>query len=182
MKKIILLISVIMSSLNAISQENMFTLAGGYSFANVKDIEINGTGWRINGLYEFNPAESRFAHGVSFGYISVSATEGTGQDYLKCTVNSIPIYYAPKIFFGNGKIRGFGKAALGMHFAAVKREGVSDINDNDFGFYGGAGVGGMLLLKENIFISIEYELAYVSNAWYKDKMMNTIGGGIGLRF
>jgi hypothetical protein len=182
MKKSIFVLFLILASVKAQSQENMVTFSGGYAFANVADIDLNGTGWKVNGLYEFNPSGSKFAHGFSFGYITVSATEGTGTDYIKYTVNSLPICYAPKWLFGSEKIKGFVKGALGMQFAAVKREGMSNLDDNDFGFYGGIGVGGLFFLKENIFINIEYELAYVTNAWYKDKMMNTVGGGIGFRF
>jgi hypothetical protein len=168
--------------MKAMSQENMVTFSGGYAFANIADIDVNGTGWKANGLYEFNPSGSKIAHGFSFGYISVSATEGSGSSYIKYIVNSLPIYYAPKLMLGNEKIKGFVKGALGMHFSAVKREGMSTLDDNDFGFYGGIGLGGMLFLKENIFINVEYELTYISNAWYKDKLMNTLGGGIGFRF
>jgi len=182
MKKSIFFVILILASVKAMSQENMVTISGGYAFANIADVDLNGTGWRVNGLYEFNPSGSKFAHGISFGYISVSATEGTEPDYIKYTVNSLPIYYAPKFIFGSDKIKGFVKGALGMQFAAVKREGMSNLDDNDFGFYGGAGVGGLFFLKENLFINVEYELAYVSNAWYKDKLMNTIGGGLGFRF
>jgi hypothetical protein len=182
MKKNIVIILLIMASMKAQSQENMVTLSGGYAFANVADIDLNGTGWRVNGLYEFNTSGSKIAHGFSFGYITVSATEGSGADYIKYTVNSLPVYYAPKWLFGSEKIKGFVKGALGMHFAAVKREGMSNLDDNDFGFYVGTGAGGLFFLKENIFINAEYELAYVSNTWYKNKLMNTIGGGIGFKF
>jgi hypothetical protein len=182
MKKSIFLVILILASVKAMSQENMVTISGGYAFANIADIDKNGTGWRINGLYEYNPSGSKFSHGVSFGYITVSATEGTEPDYIKYTVSSLPIYYAPKWMFGTEKIKGFVKGALGMHFAAIKREGMSNLDDNDFGFYGGVGAGGMFFLNEKIFLNVEYELAYVSNAWYRDKMMSTVGGGIGFRF
>ena len=141
MKKYIFLVILILASVKAMSQENMVTLSGGYAIANVADIDKNGTGWKINGLYEFNPSGSKIAHGFSFGYITVSATEGTGTDYIKQTVNSLPICYAPKWMFGSEKIKGFVKGALGMHFSSVKREGMSTLDDNDFGFYGGGGAG-----------------------------------------
>jgi hypothetical protein len=181
-KKFIFLLVLILVSLKIMAQENMVTISGGYAFANVADIDLNGTGWRVNGMYEFNPAGSKFSHGISFGYITVSATEGTEPDYIKYTVNSLPLYYAPKWLFGKEKIKGFVKGALGIQFASIKREGMSNLDDNDFGLYAGVGAGGMFFLKENIFLDVEYELAYVSNTWYKNKMMNTISGGIGFKF
>ena len=61
--------------MKAFSQENMVTLSGGYSFANIEDTDVKGTGYRINGLYELNPMEGKFAHGISFGYIGLKADE-----------------------------------------------------------------------------------------------------------
>ena len=52
-----------------------------------------------------------FAHGVSFGYINLSATEGIGQQTIDISVNSFPIYYAPKVMFGNERFKGFIKGA-----------------------------------------------------------------------
>jgi hypothetical protein len=182
MVKRFLIIFLMLLSLKAFSQENLVTLGGGYSFANFENTDVRGTGWRINGLYEFNPMSGKISHGISLGYITVSGTQTIGLETQKSTVNSVPIFYAPKIMFGNEKIKGFLKGALGMQFAGLKREGVGAVSDHDFGFYGGAGVGFMVFLKENIFFSGEYELAWLSNTWYKDGLMNTLGGGIGYKF
>ena len=84
--------------------------------------------------------------------------------------------------FGNEKFKGFFIGAMGAQFAALKREGLVEFSDNDFGFYGGGGAGVLVFLKENIFINAEYEIAYASNSWYKDGWMNTAMGGIGLKF
>jgi hypothetical protein len=158
------------------------TLSGGYAFANIEDTEEKGTGWRINGLYEFSPADGKFAHGISFGYIGLTATE---EDLLGTTenkINSFPFYYAPKFMFGSEKFKGFIKGAVGMQFASLKREGLVELSDNDIGFYGGGGAGIMIFLKENIFINAEYEIAWASNSFYKDGWMNTAGAGIGFKF
>jgi len=84
--------------------------------------------------------------------------------------------------FGKERIKLFVKGALGVQFAALKREGAISISDNDFGFYGGGGAGILIFLKENIFINGEYEIAWASNSWYKDGWINTAGGGIGFKF
>jgi len=182
MKKNIFLAILILISAKAFSQENMVTLSGGYSFANIEDTDNKGTGWRINGLYEFNPGGGVVAHGFSFGYISLTATEGIGSQTIESKISSFPLYYAPKVMFGKEKIKVFLKGVLGAQYASLKREGVVTISDNDFGFYGGAGAGIMLYLKENIFINAEYEIAWASNSCYKDGWMNTAGAGIGFKF
>jgi len=182
MKKQIFMLFLILVSFKALSQENMVTLSGGYSFANIEDTDIKGTGFRINGLYEFNPMNSKFAHGFSFGYIGLTASEGIGSQTINYTINSFPLYYAPKVMFGNEKIKAFVKGVLGAQFASLKREGAVNLSDNDFGFYGGGGGGIMFFLKENIFINAEYEIAWASNNWYKDGWMNSAMGGIGFKF
>ena len=182
MKRNILLAILILTSVKAFSQENMITISGGYSFANIEDTDTKATGWRVNGLYEFNPAESILVHGFSIGYISVSASETVGQQEIKSTINSFPVYYAPKVMFGKEKFKIFIKGALGMQHATLKREGAVSISDKDFGFYGGGGAGIMLFLKENFFINAEYEIAWASNNLYKDGWISTAGGGIGFKF
>jgi len=182
MKKHIFITVLVLLSMKAFSQENAVTLSGGYSFANIEDTDIKATGFRINGSYEFNPNGGKFAHGFSFGYIGLKAEETIGQTVQSYSINSFPLYYAPKVMFGKEKLKIFIKGALGMQFAGLKREGAVSISDNDFGFYGGGGAGIMIFLKENIFINGEYEIAWASNNWYKDGWINTAGGGIGFKF
>jgi hypothetical protein len=178
MKKNIVIFFLILLPMKALSQENMVTLSGGYSFADIETSDTKGTGWRINGLYEFNPMGSKLVHGVSVGYIDLSATDAS----LTTTIHSFPVYYAPKIMFGEKKAKLFIKGALGMQFATISREGLVNMDDHDFGFYGGAGAGLMIFLKDNIFINGEYEIAWVSNSYYHDGWINTAGGGIGFKF
>jgi hypothetical protein len=156
----------------------MVTFSGGYSFANIEDTDTKITGWRINGLYEFNPGSGMLAHGLSFGYISLSGTENS----VTSTVNSFPLYYAPKLMFGNDRIKAFVKGALGMQFSTLKREGLVELSDHDFGFYGGGGAGVMFFINEKIFINGEYEIAWASNSFYRDGWISTAGGGIGFKF
>jgi hypothetical protein len=182
MKKHIFITVLVLLSMKVFSQENAVTVSGGYSFATIEDTDIKGTGFRINGLYEFNPNGGKFAHGFSFGYIGLKAEETIGQATQKYTINSFPIYYAPKVMFGSEKVKAFIKGALGMQFAGLKKEGAVILSDHDLGFYGGGGAGVMLFIKSNIFINAEYEIAWASNSWYKDGWMNTAGGGIGFKF
>jgi opacity protein-like surface antigen len=182
MKHIFICIIGILLSLQAYTQQNMLTASGGYSFATIEDTDHKATGWRINGLYEFNPILGMFAHGVSFGYINVTASYMDMQTNVESKISSIPIYYAPKVMFGNDKIKGFIKGALGMQFSFLKRTALVELTDNDFGFYGGGGAGLMFNVTETVFINAEYEIAWLSNSYYKDGWMNTAMGGIGIRF
>jgi hypothetical protein len=182
MKKHIFIAVLVLFSVKAFSQENIVTLSGGYSFATIEDTDIKATGFRINGLYEFNPNSGMVAHGFSVGYIGLTAEETVGQAVTTYTINSFPIYYAPKVMFGSEKIKAFIKGALGTQISGLKREGAVSLSDNDFGFYGGGGAGVMLFIKSNIFINAEYEIAWASNSWYNDGWINSATGGIGFKF
>ncbi len=184
MKKILNIAALFLLAFQLNAQENMVTVSGGYSFSKIEDTDVTATGFRINGLYEFNPLSAKFAHGVSFGYINISASETVLLNEYTYTVNSFPLYYAPKYMFGNDKIKAFVKGAVGLQFAYLKTENSNggSLSDNDLGFYGGGGGGIMYFIKDNIFINAEYEIAWASNQWYKDGWMNSAMGGIGIKF
>ncbi len=173
-------------SMTASAQENnVLTLSGGYSFANIEDYDTSGTGWRINALYEFNRKGDPLAQGVAIGFISVSASgpEGVTSQKAEYTISSLPVYYSPKYMFGGESIKGFLRAALGIQFSWLSRTGgVATLEANDIGFYGGAGAGLMLMLGETMFVNAEYEWAYLSNSYYRDGFMNSVMGGVGFRF
>ena len=165
----------------------MFTVSGGYSWAKVDDADVTATGWRINGTYEFNKGQGQFAQGVSIGYINTKATQTFGaMDSLNVeyTLSSLPLYYAPKYFFGGDKALGFVKGAIGGHHSKVKStyENGSDGEVQYWGFYGGIGAGFMYAINEKVFINAEYEFAWMSNSGYSGGFMQTAMAGIGIKF
>jgi len=183
MKNHMILTVFVLMSLTAWSQENRFTLSGGYAFANVEEVDVDATGFRINSLYEYVPSGGKVAHGFSIGYIGTTAEYSITSQSIDYKINSWPIYYAPKLMFGNGSTQAFIKGALGMQISSIKRTGtLSEIKDSDFGFYGGAGAGVMKSFGEKMFINLEYEWAYLSNTFYKDGFMNSVMLGVGVKF
>lgn len=183
MKKLLVLLILLVFATIGYAQENSITISGGYAFSNVEDVDVNATGWRINGLYEYNPAGGKWAHGFSIGYVSVSADVTQDIYSTKYEINSWPIYYAPKYLFGSEKVKGFVKAALGYQLSTLKRTGnLSNLEDNDGGFVGGGGAGISYLLSEKVFLSAEYELLWMSNSFYRDGLLNTASLGIGFKF
>jgi len=183
MKRTISVIVFIMMATFAYSQENMATLSGGYVFANIEGANENGTGFRINGLFEYNQGQGSWAHGFSVGYIGLSAEVKETAQVLKYDINTWPLYYAPKYMFGGESFKGFVKGAIGWQISNFERSGtLGTISDNDTGFLGGGGVGVQYLINEKIFLSAEYELLYMSNSFYKDGLLNTASLGIGMRF
>jgi hypothetical protein len=183
MKKICFILVLNCLALYGYSQENLITVSGGYSFANVEDTEIKPNGWRINGSYEFNPTGGPWFFGFAIGYIGLSASGETfGGGTADYNIGTIPIYLAPKFMFGSDKIKGFIKAALGTQNSHLKRTGLIEVTDSDWGFYTGGSAGVTISLSEKFFINAEYELAWLSNSYYKDGLMNSAMLGLGFKF
>jgi hypothetical protein len=184
MKHFLLVIAVLIIASDFISaQENAFTLSGGYVFTNLEEVDENANGFRINGLYEFNPGMGKFSHGITVAYLRTGVTSTVASQTTDYTLSNLPIYYAPKFIFGNESFKGFLKGALGTHSSWYKRTGtLGEFDSQDWGFYGGASLGAMKSFSEKVFINLEYEWAYLSNSYYRDGFVNSIMGGIGFRF
>ena len=184
-------VMLVCTSLTAWSQEPRFlTVSGGYSFVNIEDTDLKGTGFRANVLYQGIEQDKPFAHGYAIGYIMVTASRDSllpkvnplatqEQMTIDYTVSSVPLYYAPMYTFGGGAIKGFVKGAVGLQFAWITRKASNTkFSDTDLGFYGGASAGILIPLNEKIVISAEYEWAYASNSFYHDGFMNSAMAGL----
>ena len=185
MKRNLLTIALTCLCAVALAQENRFSVSGGYAFGNVEDAErdADASGLRINAVFEFSPGATSFSHGLAVGYIGTTADFRSGSENTNYTLNSFPIYYAPKFTIGQGNLKLFVKGALGTHITGYKRTGtLTEITSTDMGLYGGLGAGVMLNLGEKLFLSAEYEWAYMSNTFYRDGFINSALAGIGFRF
>lgn len=184
MKKFFVVITLMFITIIGVAQQNLVTVSGGYSIANIEDTDLSATGWRINGLYEFNQMEGKVAYGFSMGYMSLKTEqEKTGTDTAEYKISTLPIYFVPKYMFGSKKIKGFLKGALGIQHTNFERTGTAFVLEgNDWGFYGGLGAGVMYFINDLIFINVEYEFAWMSNSYYKDGLTHSPMAGIGFKF
>jgi hypothetical protein len=121
MKRKALTLVLALFTLTIWAQENMISVTGGYVFTNVEDVDANATGFRINGVFEFNPVNGAWAHGINAGYIHTTGAS-TGIQTNDYTFSNIPVYYSPKYMIGKKSFKGIVKGALGMHFSNYKRE------------------------------------------------------------
>jgi len=184
LKKNLLIIVLVLISTGAWAQESMFTLSYGWANLNPEESDKDANGWRINGLYEFNPNEGKIAHGFNVGYVLTKYNQATQAGTTNFSFRSWPVYYAPKVLLGNSdKFKPFLKGALGLHFSKYSSEGIAiNLESNDTGFYGGLGAGALLFLQENLFLNIEYEWAYQTNYYTGNAFLNTAQLGIGFKF
>lgn len=184
MKKPLLIIALILLATGAWAQESMFTVSYGWANLNPEESDKNADGFRINGLYEFNPTQGKIAHGLNIGYVLTKYEQSTQATTTDFSFRSWPIYYAPKVLLGNSeKFKAFLKGAIGLHFSKYSSEGPAlSLESSDTGFYGGFGAGGMLFLQENLFLNLEYEWAYQTNFYTGNGFLNTAQLGIGFKF
>jgi opacity protein-like surface antigen len=184
MKQVFLFLLISTIALAGFSQENLVSILGGYSFSSIEDSDVTASGWRINGSYGFNPEGGKWVTGIGIGYVSMTATASSGgADTAEYKLSSLPIYFEPKFLFGSDKAKGYVKGALGFHNSNYERTGTLLVVDGgDWGFYGGVGAGIKFFVSDLIFINAEYEFAWISNSIYKNELLNSIMGGIGLRF
>lgn len=189
MKKTIFL-ALITLSMSALAQESAVTLSGGWASASPEYFSTSLSGYRINGLYEFTPGGGKISHGLNVGYINTTGTgtnsgpAGVVSATGNSTISSVPVYYAPKISFGNSeKFKFFIKGALGWQFGNYKIEGPAvSVKTSDAGFYGGIGAGLALNFSEKLFLNAEYEWAYMANMYYGNGYLSTAQLGLGYRF
>lgn len=170
-------------NLNAQLNENSITLSGGYAFAKSELVDGSVTGWRINGVYEFAPYQNNFGHGLAVGYTRTTENVESILQTLDYTYNAWPIYYTPRWCFGKENFNVFVNAALGIHFSNFVQKGVlGEATQSHIGFYGGLGGGLLYNLSERFYIDLEYNWAFMANAYYKNGFMNSAMLGIGFRF
>jgi opacity protein-like surface antigen len=183
MKKLIFLLTALIG-FSAYSQNSSLSLNGGYAFGKIENSDASATGFRISGVYEMRAAGSKFAHGLSFGYMNLTGQTSNATGTTDWTIGTFPFLYAPKFFFGGKKMEGTLKGAAGWQFSNVKREGSAGgiQKTADGGFSLGAGAGGHYHINKNVFINLEYEFLWLGNSFYRDGFINTVSTGIGLQF
>jgi opacity protein-like surface antigen len=179
MKKIILIALLMFPLTMVIAQENRVRISGGWTTANIQDSDLSGNGWNISANYEIIPTGTMVAYGLTIGYMSVSAEENG----VKYTVNALPIYFHPRLYFSEGKLRPFLQGALGFQLSDQKREGPGvSFTAKDSGLNFSGGVGAIYMVNEKVFLNLEYELMYLANSFYRDDLTNSFKIGLGFRF
>jgi hypothetical protein len=162
--------------------EKTLTLSGGYVFAKVEDSGTDADGWRINLRIETGRRGGAITHGLSIGYVDTSARYTSAAQTVDYSIWTIPLYYAPKVTFGRGNVKAFLKGALGVQYSHFSRTGTAaNVESNDWGFYGGASAGVALHLQKRFVVEAEYELAYNSNSYYRDGLLNSAMLGLGVK-
>lgn len=184
MKNFFLVIVASFGFLYSTAQTKSLGLQVGYVTANVRDSDTRANGYRLNLLYEIQPASGSVVHSFSLGFFNAKAdvveySGGQPLDY-NYSITTWPFYYAPKFLIGKGSFQGFVKGALGMQFSTLKLTSPTDVfTSTDAGLFGGLGAGAMKSFKGNMIVSLEYEWGYLSNSYYNDGFTHSFMLGVG---
>jgi hypothetical protein len=183
MKKIAVLLVIIIGSIKGKAQQNLISIEGGLAMANLEEVSAKLNGWRIAGLYEFNPLAGKVTHGVSFGYVEMSTDVIVGATNVHYKLGSFPLYYAPGLLLGKDKLKFQLKGALGWQFSSVNRTGLLiETKSSDAGVVLGIGAGGLYNFNPKTFINLGYEFLFMDNSFYLDEFLQTIKLGLGFKF
>lgn len=178
MKKLLLSLMFLLP-ISLYAQVNSLTVGGGYVFTNIEEADADGSGYRINLQYDYQPIGSSVSYGLHFGYINV--TGSTSQtDY---TISTLPIAFVPKFYFGDGNLQPFLKGVIGIQFSDIERAGsATTLTAKDSGIIAGLGAGARYVVSEKISLNLDYEFAYLANSFYRDGYMNSVSLGLGFNF
>jgi Outer membrane protein beta-barrel domain len=183
MKKLAVILALINISLNGRAQQNIISIEGGWAMADLEEVSTNMNGWRIAGLYEFNPYAGKVTHGISFGYVGMSTDVMVGASNIHYELGSFPVYYAPGLLLGNDNFKFQLKGALGWQFSNINRTGLLiESKSSDGGITLGAGAGGLYNINPTTFLNFGYEFLFMDNSFYLDEFLHTVKLGLGFKF
>ena len=189
LRYILLILAICLSSLavaeetsSAAAKDKFMTISYGDISTDIEDTDTDASGWRLNLSFEHGARNGNVLHGFAIGYIDSSADVTTAAQTSSYKLESLPIYYAPKLLFGKSAFKGFLKGAIGIHFSDYERTGaLGSVESQDTGLFAGASLGAMYAFNEKVFINAEYEWAYLSNSYYRDGELQSVMVGLGFR-
>ncbi|EOZ96351.1 hypothetical protein A33Q_2472 [Indibacter alkaliphilus LW1] len=183
MKKIILFLLVSLTCLSLQAQETKMSLGGGYAFGKGQQSKEQGTGYRVNGAYEVHPYRSMVSHGFTLSYINTEADFRRNETDFLQEITHIPFTYTPKLMFSEEDSKAYLKGALGLHYSMSNVTGPSSVRkENGFGFYGGMAGGIELAISYFAFVTMEYEVGYVSEGFLDNGLIHSAQIGFGVKF
>lgn len=172
-----------MWSSGLMAQETKFSLGGGYAFAKGERSKERGTGYRINGVYEVHPYRSMVSHGFTLSYAITEAEYQRNNNDFTQEITHIPFTYTPKLLFSEEDSKAYLKGALGLQYSMSNIEGANSLRkETGFGFYGGMAGGIELSISHFAFITMEYEVGYVSNGFLDNGLLHSAQLGLGVKF
>lgn len=180
MKKKLLVITVLIFLITAAyCQSSSIIVNGGWATAAPDDSDLSFDGFKAGIQYEYVMGDNHWATGGSFHYLGFKDSGNITTTHYR----SLPLSFYGKYLIGKNKLQGYLKGVTGMQFFMAKRETLTgeELKDHDFGFTLGTGAGVNYTMNEKIFLNLDYELLYLTNAFYDKGLTNAITVGVGFK-
>lgn len=183
MKKSFFFLCFLVLTFAANGQDIKLGIGGGYVFANSQQGEGRLSGFRVNGIYEYQAYRSRLSHGLVLSYVNTSGLIVRNQLEQDQEVWMIPFSYQPKYYFSEESARAYVKPVLGLNFSqSTVTSPINQRKEDNIGFYGGAAAGIEADLGYSGFVTLEYKISYVPNGFFESGLLHALQVGIGFRY
>jgi len=179
-KQLIILATLLFLGTAAYSQSSSIILDGGWASAAPDDSDNSLNGYKVGGQYEYLFGYNPWAVGLAIHYLGFTEEE---SGLLTTKYRSWPVSFYGKYLIGKDKFQGYLKGVAGMQFSGAKAESQSggSIKQTDFGLSIGTGAGVNYHISEKVFLNVDYELLYLSNAFYTNALTNSVTLGLGYK-
>jgi len=183
MKKSFFFLCFLVLTFVANGQDIKLGIGGGYVFANSQQGQGRLSGFRVNGIYEYQTYRSRISHGLGFSYVNTSGPIEKNQVQQDQEVWMVPFSYQPKYYFSEESARAYIKPVLGINYSQSTVTVSSRFRKEDnIGFFGAAAAGIESDLGYNGFMTVEYKFSYVPNGFFDRGLMHSLQVGIAFRY
>jgi len=180
MKKLLLSITLMITSGGLFAQENIILLQGGPASGNGS---ASPTGYRIAAAWEFQPAGEWWTMGASLGMVKLSASQTILSSTSTFDVTTIPICFVSRLTFGGEKVKAFVRGQLGTHISTISYSGsISLASESQWGMAAGISPGVMFWVSPKVFLGADYEWLWISNTFENSGSVGIASGSLGLKF
>ena len=183
-KLFFLMLLVIVFATNASAQfknwSQQISFNGGYAVLVGEDTGNRLDGYAFDFTYDQVNSDGSLAGGVMISYLA--GHDDDSENEQRINVQSIPILFQGKYFFGSDMIKAYLQGGIGLQFSRIEYTGPRImLQDGDSGFTLGLGLGANFFTDEKIFINAAYNFSYMSNSYYRDGIVHLLKVGIGFQ-
>ncbi len=157
---------------------------GGYVTGTTELTGESADGGIISLSYEKLGWGKPVSAGFVIGYSEITEEESKADSVVNRSINTVPLYFGSKFWFGKGTVQGFGGLGVGTYFTTIKTtitsidETYSSVSTVGWGF--GVPLGLTVSIGETLLISGNYTLNWMfSNEAFDNDLLHTFNLGVG---
>jgi len=155
--------------------ESIWTTDVGFSLLNIPDSEVSLGGYVFTATYDQLSWDLKYSGGASFGYIR-STTTISDEEW---TYSSIPLTLQGKLYLLSKEAALYLQGGIGVHFSQLARTTeLLYLQFSDVGLVLNAGLGFLIPISKNMFISLSYQFNWYDTSYYKNGFVHLFRLGL----